>query len=274
MKERYLVHEIAKYFGVSCDTVRYYDKLGIISPKKDKRNNYRYYDRGDIICFSYVFGLKNMGLPLNQVRAMLNDSSLEYAADVMEEHEQKIEAKIRELQRLKSNVSDYKRCFKYAMENFGVIKIINSPVLICKEIDEPNGSVIENLKFFEKLTLMHVPLFTFYIDKKLFLSKEFNDITMECRIKFRYALSLRDDESLVSMKDFPYGDCEIINPRKCLTTVIKFYTKKDYSSIIKVKEYIEKNNLEVNGDVLLRAISFKNNIKNNCDYYEVYVPIK
>jgi len=274
MKEKYLVHEIAKYFGVTNDTIRYYDKLGIISPKKDKNNNYRYYDRGDIICFSYVFELKNIDLPLNEIRMMLNDSSLEHAASVIEVHEQKIDAKIKELQRLKSIVNDYRRCFEYAKENVDVIKIINSPILIYREIIEPEGSVIESLKFFEKLTLMHVPLYTFCIDKELFLSKIFYDNVMECRKYFKNALSLIDEENLVASEKFPHGDCKVINPMKCLTSVIKFYTNKDYSSILKIREYIEQNNLEIEGSILLRAISFKNNIKNNNDLYEIYVPIK
>ncbi len=273
MKERYLVHDIAKFFGVTNDTIRYYDKVGIISPKKDKLNNYRYYDRGDIICFSYVFELRNIDLPLSQIKTMLNNSSLEYAANTMQEHEQAIEEKIKELQRLKSVVQDYKECFQNAIENYELLKVIERPVIIYKEI-EPDGSLIENLKFFEKMTMMHVPLFTFCIDRDLFLSKEFYDDIKGCRKYFKTGLSLIDEENLVAKADFPAEQCKILSETKCLTSVIKFYTNKDYSSIIRIIDYIRQNNIEVVGSVMLRAISFKNNLENNYDFYEVYIPIK
>jgi len=274
MKEKYLVNEIAKYFGVTNDTIRYYDKLGIISPKKDKNNNYRYYDRGDIICFSYVFELKNIDLPLKEVRTLLNDSSLEYAAGVIEDHEQRIDAKIKELQQLKSVISDYRKCFYNAIENVDVLKISDNPNIIYREIEEPNGSVIENMTYFQNLTMMHVPLFTFCINKELFLSEMFYNNVMECRKHFKYALSLKDEEELISKEDFSHEDFKIIQPRKWLTSVIKFYTNKDYSSILNIREYIKQNNIEIDGPILLRAISFKNNAENNYDYYEVYIPIK
>lgn len=274
MKEKYLVNEIAKYFGVTNDTIRYYDKLGIISPKKDKNNNYRYYDRGDIICFSYVFELKNIDLPLKQIKTMLNDSSLEHASSVIEEHERIIGAKIKELQQLKSVINDYRKCFNNAIENVDVIKISENPNIIYREIEEPNGSVIENMAYFQKLTMMHVPLFTFCINKELFLSDMFSNNVMECRKHFKYSLSLKDEEDLITKVDFPHKDFKIINPKKWLTSVIKFYTNKDYSSILKIREYIKRNNIEIDDSILLRAISFKNNFENNYDYYEVYIPIK
>lgn len=274
MKEKYLVSEIAKYFGVTNDTIRYYDKLGIISPSKDKNNNYRYYSRGDIICFSYVFELKNIELPLKEINTMLNDSSLEYAASVIEDHERRIEDKIKKLQQLKSVINDYRKCFNNAIENIDVIKISENPNIIYRQIEEPNGSVIENMSYFQNLTMMHVPLFTFCIDKELFLSEMFYNNIKESRKYYKYALSLKDEEELISKEDFPHKDFNIIKPKKWLTSVVKFYTNKDYSAILKIREYVEQNCIEIDGPVLLRAISFKNNIYNNYDYYEVYIPIK
>lgn len=36
MNNRYLIGDVAKYLSLSRDTLRYYDKLGIVSPKKMK----------------------------------------------------------------------------------------------------------------------------------------------------------------------------------------------------------------------------------------------
>lgn len=178
------------------------------------------------------------------------------------------------MQQLKSIINDYRRCFNNAIENVDIVQTIDSPNIIYREIEEPNGSVIENMTYFQKLTMMHVPLFTFFIEKEQFLSKTFYNNVMESKRNLKCMLSLKDEENLITKQDFPHHDFKIINPRKWLTSVIKFYTNKDYSPILKIRDYIEKNNIEIDGPILLRAISFKNNIENNYDYYEVYIPIK
>ena len=38
-KDLYYIGELAEYFGVSRDTLRLYDKVGILSPKKDEKNH-------------------------------------------------------------------------------------------------------------------------------------------------------------------------------------------------------------------------------------------
>lgn len=274
MKQKYLVNEIAKFFGVSNDTIRYYDKLGIISPKKDEKNNYRYYSREDLICFSYVFELKDLRLPLKQIDKMLNHNSLEYSAEVLEEHEHEIENQIEELKKLKCIINDYKLCIYNAIHNYNKINIAEEPAIIYKEIKQSEGSLIDNLNLFKELSLCHVPLFTFVVEKDLFMSDEFYNNVKDCRKHFKYALSLLNDENLASKLDAEYDGFKVLNPKKCLKSVIKFYTHKDYSEIIEIIRYIKENNMEIEGPVLLRAISFKNNIDNNYDFYEIYIPLK
>ena len=54
MQRKYLVNQIARFFNVTRDTIRYYDKLGIIKPNINKKNKYRYYSREDLISFVYI----------------------------------------------------------------------------------------------------------------------------------------------------------------------------------------------------------------------------
>ena len=60
-KSKYLVGELAEYFGVSNDTLRLYDKKGICSPQKNEMNHYRTYSREDFILLEFVMRLKQMG---------------------------------------------------------------------------------------------------------------------------------------------------------------------------------------------------------------------
>ena len=74
MNNRYLIGDVAKYLSLSRDTLRYYDKLGIVSPKKDEGNGYRYYNMDDIITLSYVMILKDVGISLDDIKEIIYKS--------------------------------------------------------------------------------------------------------------------------------------------------------------------------------------------------------
>ena len=48
MKEKYLIGEVSKLFNITRDTLLHYDKIGLLSPKKDDKNGYRYYNIEDL----------------------------------------------------------------------------------------------------------------------------------------------------------------------------------------------------------------------------------
>ncbi len=44
----YKISEIARLFNISKEMVRYYEKCGVISPKRSEDNNYRVYTNAKI----------------------------------------------------------------------------------------------------------------------------------------------------------------------------------------------------------------------------------
>ena len=58
MKEKYTVSELAKLFGISAQTLRYYDKIGLFQPDDiDETNNYRYYSYEQFFRLSMIVQL-------------------------------------------------------------------------------------------------------------------------------------------------------------------------------------------------------------------------
>ena len=62
MRKTYKIGEVANILGVSADTIRYYEKAGIVYSKKDSSNGYRYFTPADIyalldVLFSFLFFL-------------------------------------------------------------------------------------------------------------------------------------------------------------------------------------------------------------------------
>lgn len=270
MKHEYLVGELALHFGVSKDTIRLYDKAGLVSPKRSERNGYRYYTREDFICLVYVMELRKINLSLEEIRVMMNESTIEHGACVMEAQERLIDRKIEELRRLKSIVCDYKISFQKGLANMGAYRIMESPAFIYRDVGD---SLIDTSKYFSELTDYHVPKFTFVVPAELFLSNEFDDVNV-AKQKFSYAVSLKDDERLTEREDFPKDRFQVVQYRRCVYTTLKFYTNVNYDSILALKRFILGNGHTVTGNLLLRVISMRNNRQTNVDYYEAWVPIK
>lgn len=270
----YHVGDLAEYFGVSRDTLRLYDKMGILSPMKNEQNGYRVYSRADFICLDYVMRLKSLNMPLDVIKMMINDCTIERAEAIMQVQDKMLDDKIEELKNLQMIVRDYQKSFSKAIQNMDQVVIEQSEPLIYKEVWP---SMKQTLLDFKRLTDTHVAKFTFVVPKEKFFEDAFwdNIVDSEVRRKYmNYAITLVDDEHFAQRSDFPHEEFQIIPPQKCVHAILKTYTNCDYSSFIRMKDYIKNNNLVLVGDPMFRTISVRNNSQQSVDYYEFIAPIE
>lgn len=73
MNELYRISQIASLFGVSCDTLRLYEKMGFLNPAfTDSDTKYRYYGVNEILQLDYILQLKGVGLSLSEIRKVVD----------------------------------------------------------------------------------------------------------------------------------------------------------------------------------------------------------
>lgn len=104
-----LIHELSEQTGFSIDTIRYYEKLGIIARPTRKRNGYRDYAEATVACLRLCKRAKDLGFSLDEIRELgkLLDSrqlSRERMRERLEKKLLEIEARIEELQRLRDDI--------------------------------------------------------------------------------------------------------------------------------------------------------------------------
>ena len=58
MKDYYKISEISKLYGIGVDSLRYYERLGLIHPKRDT-NGYRLYHLKDIYKLNLIRDLRS-----------------------------------------------------------------------------------------------------------------------------------------------------------------------------------------------------------------------
>ena len=69
MVERLTIGRLAKATGTKVETVRWYEKVGLIAPPRRTDANYRVYSMGDLARLSFIRRARNLGFSLDQVRA-------------------------------------------------------------------------------------------------------------------------------------------------------------------------------------------------------------
>src|SRR5699024_11624504 len=76
MKKLYSIQEASQILGLSKDTLRYYDRIGIISPFREN-NQYRKYSRNDLIDVMNIQIMKYADFSLEEMEGKFNFHRLE-----------------------------------------------------------------------------------------------------------------------------------------------------------------------------------------------------
>lgn len=75
------IGELARRTGIPIDTVRYYERNGLLPPPARRASGYREYDEADIPRLRFVLRAKQLGFTLVEIRELL-DLSDEHVGDV------------------------------------------------------------------------------------------------------------------------------------------------------------------------------------------------
>lgn len=272
--DNYKVGEIAKFYGVSVDTVRFYDRKGVLKPEKKGDNNYRTYNKEEFISMDYIMRLRSLGISIENIKKMASNVSLEESLEVVSETEREIEAQIRQLENQRRMIKGYKAKLKDCAERYGIVTMEQSPAFIIKDI---KTTMKETMDAFEKLQLSTLPLLGILIDSERYDDMElyncFIDRTQRQKI-CNYIVAASDYEGISKKSGFPMTEFEIIPPRRCVHIIGMDYTNIDYSSIKPIYDFIEANHLKIIAPPFLRILALENRGDAGVEYTEMWIPVE
>lgn len=81
--------------GVSAENIRFYEKQGLLSPARNKQNDYREYSPADIAALKCIRALRMLDMPLPQIKAVLEGAEPIGAAAARQK--ERLEARSKEL---------------------------------------------------------------------------------------------------------------------------------------------------------------------------------
>ena len=104
------IGEVAKMAELPIKTIRYYEEIGFIQPKRST-NGYRSFRVSDVHKLAFLGRARSLGFSIDDCRALLQlyENDTRASADVKQiaqEHLARIDAKVKELQAMRNTLSD------------------------------------------------------------------------------------------------------------------------------------------------------------------------
>lgn len=161
MEKYFSVGEAAKAVHTTSETLRHYDRIGLVKPsRKDEWTNYRYYTEQDIVRLNTVRALQLMDLPLQEIKKVLEYNDLEKIVDFLAQAEKKADEKIAALQYSKSKIQLAKADYESKLQSrknsngFYIKEIPERVILLSDTLEVPTLDNLWNYlsHFYDKVT--------------------------------------------------------------------------------------------------------------------------
>ena len=101
LKDYFTTGEFARLCNVKKQTLFHYDDIGILCPELVGDNGYRYYSYMQLEVFYTISMLKELGMPLSDIKKYLDHRSPRAFIDLLEKQQLEVEEKIQDLLWLK-----------------------------------------------------------------------------------------------------------------------------------------------------------------------------
>lgn len=104
------IGQLAKLAGVSQDTLRFYEKHGLISPSSRSEAGYRLYSAEDVRRVHFILSAKEVGFTLQEIRELLaleitrDEKSCQDVKTFVDEKIDVLSQRIREMQRMRDSL--------------------------------------------------------------------------------------------------------------------------------------------------------------------------
>ena len=103
-----LIGEFANKSGLSRETIRFYEKQGLLEKNQQKMNNYRVYSEKELEKIKIIHNLKHLGFALSKIKDLLHlyesDLKCKHTVTNFEIHLKEVEKKITFLKNIQINL--------------------------------------------------------------------------------------------------------------------------------------------------------------------------
>jgi DNA-binding transcriptional MerR regulator len=111
-KSFYTIGELSRISNIPITTLRYYNKIKLLSPSYiEPLSSYRYYSHDQLFIVSIIKELKLFSFSLNEIKEFLKRDNLPKMIQLYEKKKKKLDEQIENLQKIKDRVDNRIRIF-------------------------------------------------------------------------------------------------------------------------------------------------------------------
>ena len=127
MKDIYRIGELVKQLNINKETIRYYERIGLISETTRDKNGYRIYTKEDMEKIKFILIVKNFGFSLNEISTLIHDEIL--CGDI-KSIKKFVEDKVNEINTKINQLVETKRLLEKVNKN-----ILDENIRCCDDIE-------------------------------------------------------------------------------------------------------------------------------------------
>lgn len=120
MKEGSLIGELSRRVNLPAQTIRYYERLGLLSSPKRTASNYRLYSEAEEERLDFIQKAKRFGLSLNEIKRLidLRQDGVPPCADLktmLKQHLAELDQRIQDMLSLRQELTHRYECIEAAL---------------------------------------------------------------------------------------------------------------------------------------------------------------
>jgi DNA-binding transcriptional MerR regulator len=269
MKEKFLIGEFSKIFNISTDTLRHYDKIGLLKPDYDPINSYRYYSVEKFFILSRILFLKNLDISLKDIKNYFNNQNTDHLLTLLKKEEAEIDIKMNRLMNLKGKITSKIELIEGADKYINEIRIERLPERWGVFVDIENIEDDYEIKSSFKKHEAHLKMSSWFIEGQIYTSISKEDILEQCFDQFNYFIEIlsREENASTQLKVLQESD------HACIVFCGSYNKIEHYYRML--IQWIEENGYEIAGDSIEKNIVDYGFSDSEEEYIsEIQIPIK
>lgn len=107
MKDKLSIGEFARLRNVTTETLRHYDRIGVLSPVEvDPKTGYRYYSILQEEELGTIKELRELGMSIDEIKKYFSNRNLKQSVNLLKDKQHELKKKIKELQQLDKSINE------------------------------------------------------------------------------------------------------------------------------------------------------------------------
>ncbi|MFI8481123.1 helix-turn-helix domain-containing protein [Pseudomonas sp. NPDC078700] len=131
MSKPFTISALSKQSGVNLETIRFYERSGLLPEPQRTASGYRNYQDADVRRVLFIRRGRELGFSLDEIRTLLDlanrpHSPCEQADKLVQSHLVTIEERIRDLQKMQSELSRMANCTSAEAEHCRLLEALDN----------------------------------------------------------------------------------------------------------------------------------------------------